>query len=295
MRSLLLPLLASAAFATCRGMPATGETPGPLRFGLFVADATGTREQLATRYQPLVMYLEKRLARPIELVVSRAAGDMLTEFEAGRFDVVFHRAIAFPHAHEHAGALPLVTGQEERRATTLFLASASDPRRTLTEFRDARFLFSVRFGSSYVMGRHYLEQRQIALDTFFGDVRYATVADDAIDQLRRGRADVCVVNSQALLRMIASGALRSTEVRIVAETPPHVGELWFASKAMPAEVRMNIRDAFLELATEHPEHAAALKVLGASGYLPASLEDYRQLTELMREMKLLDVEPGEWP
>ncbi len=296
-RVLLIALAVSglATLSACRDGSSSSDVPRPLRLGLFAADATGSPEQLAARYQPFVKYLETRLGRPIDLVVSNAAADMLTRFEAGAFDVMFHRAITFPHAHEHSGALPLVTRQEERRATTVFLALAGDSRRTLPDFRGSRLAFSVQYGSSYVMGRHYLEQRDIQAESFFREVRYASVADEAIDWLRRGQAELCVVNSQALLRMFASDTLKSSEIKIVAETPPHVGELWFASKALPADVRMNVRDAFLALSADTPEHAAALKVLGATAYLPASLDDYGQLTELMREMKLLDVEPSQWP
>lgn len=267
-------------------------TPTPLRIGLFAADANATPHP-ESRYQPLVTYLESRLARPVSLTVSADPGALLAEFDDGRYDVMFHRAIMFPIAYEHSGALPLVTRQEERQATTIFLTLAADPRRALTDFRGARLDFSVRFGSSYVMGRHYLEDQGIDVERFFGDVHYASVADEAITRLRQHQTDLCVVNSQAMLRMMASGTLRSSDVKIVAETPPHAGEVWFASRRLPQDVRTGVRDAFLALSPEVPQQASVLKALSATAYLPATIEDYAELTTLMRQMNLLDADVSE--
>lgn len=294
-RSRLLRAISGVLCLTaCRDAPLPMHTPTALRFGVFAADAGGPPEQVAARFQPLKAHLEARLKRPIALVASNDAAAILAQFEAGRFDVAFHRAITFPHAQEHVGAVPVVTRQEDRHTTTVFLASATDPRQSLEEFRGARFTFSVRLGSSYVMGRHYLEQHQIDLESFFRDVHYSAVADEALSRLRSGQADLCVASSQAMARMLASGSLRSSEIKIVAETPPHVGELWFASTSLPADLRMQVRDAFLVLSPERPEHAAALRALSASAYLPATSDDYRQLTDLMRRMRLLDLHASEF-
>jgi len=292
----LLPLFACASLtlASCRHV---GPSPdaSALRVGVFAADASSSPEQLAARYQPLDDYLEERLARPVTLVVARDAGRIVADFEAGRLDVVSNRAFGFPHAQARTGAVPLVTRREDRQATTVFLALATDPRRSLQDFHDARFDFSVRLGSSYVMGRHYLQRQGIDAERFFREVHFTNVAEDAIDRLKGGQADLCVVNSQALQRMFASGRLRSSDVKVVAETPPHAGQLWFASSTLPPETRVKLRDAFLALTTETPEHARVLAVLGATAYLPSSPDDYLQLTELMREMQLLEADLSQMP
>jgi len=292
----LLPLIACAvlSLASCREArpPQAGAA---LRVGVFVADANASGEELTARFRPLVTYLETSLARPIELVAARDAGQILSDFEAGRFDVISNRAFGLPHAQLHAGAVPLVTRREDRQATTVFLALAADPRDSLQDFGGTRFDFSVRLGSSYVMGRHYLERQGIAPETFFREVHFTNVAEEAIDRLKRGEADLCVVNSQALQRMVASGRMQSTDVKIVAETPPHAGQLWFASSALAPETRVRVRDAFLALTTEEPEHARVLAVLGATAYLPSTPDDYTQLASLMRRMQLLDVDLSQMP
>lgn len=293
LRALLLAT-AAIALASCHER-LSNHPPTPLRVGFFTLDAAGTPEQLAERFHPFEAYLEAALARPVDLIVGGDAGRMLAEFEAGHFDVAFNRAIAFPHAQEHAGAVPLVMRQEERQSTTTFLARASDLRQSLQDFKGGRLDFSIRLGSSYVMARHYLEQRQIVPETFFSEVHISPVADESVERLKRGEFDLSVVNSLALLRMLTSGALKPDEFKVVAETPPHVGQLWFASSALPVSDRRRVRDAFLALSTDDPQQAAALKSIGASAFVPATLDDYREFTDLMRAMQLLDADMSHLP
>lgn len=286
-RPLVLLLTLALSTAGCAREPRRDATT-PLRIGIFAADARGSQQELAARYRPLTTYLQARLGQPVQLEVSSNAQAVLDAFEARTLDVVFHRAFAFPHAHVRAGAIPLVTRQEDRQTTSVFVTLTSDPRQSLQDFRGTRLSFSLRRGSSYVMGRHYLEQQQIDAETFFSDVSYASVADEAIDRLRHGQADICVVSSIAMLRMFSSGTLKPAEIKVVAETPPHVGELWFASPTLPADLRLKVRDAFLSLSPDRTDEAAILKLLGATAYVPTTLDEYQQLTDLMRQMQLLD-------
>jgi phosphonate transport system substrate-binding protein len=285
----------SAAGCDTVGSLPPADTSAPLRFGIFAADATQPEAVIVTRYQPVRQYFEINLSRPVALTVSPDAGRVLADFEAGRLDAIFNRAFAFPHAQETVGAVPLVTRQEDRHVTTVFLAAATDARRSLQEFRGARLTFSLRLGSSYVMGRHYLDQQQIVPETFFREVHFANVADEAISRVQHGESDLGVANSQALVRMLASGAVQRGELKIIAETPPHVGQLWFVSKNLPQPEMLRIRDAFLALSPARSEHTEVLRVLGASGYVPAIADDYRELAVLMRQMGLLDFDVRQLP
>jgi phosphonate transport system substrate-binding protein len=292
----LLAVLASLLIGACRDYSiGFGNESSPLRLGIFAADATGTSQELAARYQPVVAYFEQTLSRPVDLTVGADAGLMLREFEEGRRDAIFNRSIAFPHAHQHVGALPLVTRQEDRNATTVFLALASDKRQTLQDFRGGRLDFSLRLGSSYVMGQHHLEAQGIDPQTFFREVHFSGVADEAVRRLLAGQADLGVANSQAFSRLIASGALQRAAVKVVAETPPHVGQLWFVAADLPDRTRMQLRDAFLSLSPLDPAHAPVLAVLGASGFVPAMGIDYAELDSLMRRLGLIDFDATELP
>jgi len=293
-----LPIVVTTALlavAACESRSSDTISSRSLRFGIFSPDATASEPELQARLRPVASYLTASLGRPVDLMMSPDAGRVLGDFEAGRLDAIFDRAIAFPHAEKAVGAIPLVTRQEDRHVTTVFLASSRDPRRSLEEFRGSRFDFSLRLGSSYVMGRQYLEQRKIDPGTFFREVHFSKVADEAIDRVRNGQADLCVANSQALVRLRGNRRLNGTELKIVAETPPHVGQLWFVARELPRPVRNQIRDAFLSLSPDDADHARVLAVLGASGYVPVIGEDYQELTDLMRRMQLLDFDGRQMP
>jgi phosphonate transport system substrate-binding protein len=289
-------LAASAALyvAACNG--AVNAPPAaPLQIGLFAADATNPPDQLTRRYQPVTAYLETALSRPVQITVSPDASRILADFEAGRFDLAFNRAIAFPHAQAHAGAVALVVRQEDRQTTTVFVTAGSDPRQALDDFEGSTLEFSLRLGSSYVMGRHFLEERGIVPERFFREVRFSTVADEAIHHVRERSADLGVANSNALRRMLTAGTIKPGDLRIIAETPPHAGQLWFASRLLDATVRNALRDAFMALSPDEPAHTPVLSALAASGFVPALADDYRLLADLMREMQMLEFDASELP
>jgi phosphonate transport system substrate-binding protein len=293
--ALRLAWLVSLLFTACDTPPPASDPAAPLRFGFFAADAASPGEDPNSRYRPVVAYFEKVLQRPIEWRVSRDAGRVLADFEAGDLDVVFNRAFAFPHAQQRAGAIPLVTRREDRHVTTVFLAKAQDERQTLQDFRGTRLTFSLRLGSSYVMGRHFLDALDIDPATFFSEVTFTNVADEAISRVQSGQADLGVANSLGLARVLASGALKGDELKIIAETPPHIGQVWFVSKDVPSAERLRVREAFLALQPTDPNHAPILALLASSGFVPALAEDYRELTELMRQMQLLDFDVRHLP
>ena len=106
--------------------------------------------------------------------------------------------------------------------------------------------------------------------------------------IAEGALDLGVGTTVAIMRRLQSGTPAAAKVRVVIETPPYVNLLWAAAPTLPVAVRIRIRDAFLALTLEKPEHRAILQSLEASAFMPAFVEDYAVLAELMRRVDLFD-------
>jgi phosphonate transport system substrate-binding protein len=247
---------------------------------------TRTRNRLA----PVAAYLETVLHLPVTIDGMRDLDPLAAGLETGTVDVAFLGAAHFAHAHERTGALPLVVRESDRYVTAVFIAAADDARATLNDFRGGLLSFSPRFSSSHIMARHYLEQQGIAPEQFFRAVEYSPNSDNTALLVTTGRADLVATGGAAVAQMIQNGGLRANQIKVVWETPPYVTSVIAASPQLPEPLLIDIRNAFLALSIADRSHAPVLSALNATAFLPASLDDYADVTALMRRMRLLDTD-----
>jgi phosphonate transport system substrate-binding protein len=273
--------------------PPLNAPPTRLRIGLIapVDDRVALDEQrrrLRDRLAPVATYLEAALHLPVTVEGMRDLDPLAAGLENGTFDVAFLGAAHFAHAHERIGALPLVVRESDRYVTAVFVAAADDTRATLNDFRGGLLSFSPRFSSSHIMARHYLEKQGIVPEQFFRAVEYSPNSDNTALLVTVGRADLVATGGAAVSQLIQSGALRANQIRVVWETPPYVTSVIAASPQLPERLLIDIRNAFFALSPAAPSHAPVLSALNATAFLPASLDDYADVTALMRRMQLFD-------
>jgi phosphonate transport system substrate-binding protein len=287
-------VVTSVAVPACRAQRA--EVPlTRLRIGVgippsfsLIPDVSAAAE-VRVRFAPLATYLESAVGVPVDISGSRNANGVLAEFEAGRYDLVFFGAAHFTHAREKIGAIPLVMREEDRRTTSMFVTSAADPRMKLDDFRGARFGFGPVLSSSHLNARNFLERHGITPEKFFGSVSHSAGPEETVQLVADGKIDLGVGTTITIARLVRPGGPFAGKVRVVIETPPYVNLLWAAAPTLPITTRTKLRDAFLALTLDKPEHRPTLESLNATAFLPAFVEDYAALAELMRREHLMDM------
>lgn len=242
-------------------------------------------ERLKKDFAPLVAYLAAELKLPCELVTPASYQQMLDEFAAGRIELCQFGGFSYVEAHERAGAVPLVRRDVAQYFATVFIAAATDPRKSLGDFRGASLTFGDRLSTSgHLMARHFLRQQDIEPEKFFRQVGYSSSPIETALLVRDRRVDLGAAAAVFIERMFQNGELRPEDVQIVGETPGYEDLAWAVPPSLPAAWRTRVRDAFLALTPDNPAHAAILKLMGGNGwngYLPASEGDYAELTALV--------------
>ena len=255
-----------------RHTAAVPSPPATLRIGVLPDQA---REQLQAIHLPLVRYLGDALGLRAELVIPGTYEDLVERFHRREIDLAYFGGATFVQAERQDGALPLVVRVIDRHFTSIVIARAGLAGRFPDDFRGRSFLFGAPSSTSgHVMPRHFFEQMGLVPEKYFASVAHLANHDAVIAAVQAGRADAGVVNGSVLSRRIAEGACDPRRFRQVWESPSYADYVWAVSPRLSPALRGRLRDAFLALDADRPEHGRIMAPLGARAYVPATRADF---------------------
>jgi phosphonate transport system substrate-binding protein len=289
--SLTLCLLAflsiAAATAGCDSSDATGARFDVLRIGVLPGENRATQER---NFSPLVEYLEQELGIPCQLLLHDSYEELQLAFEDERLDLAWLGGFTFVNVNRSRGAVALVSRDRDFRFTSYFLVRSDETATDLNDFRGKRFAFGSRLSTSgHLMPRYFLARWGIDPETFFGEVLYTDAHDRTVNAVRDGVVDVGVASGVAVDAMLASGEMSDEQLHVLIESPPYLDYVWACQTKMPPALRTEVRDAFLNLTTENPEHAEILNRLSAKYFLAVDSEDFLELRSFIDSSTLAGI------
>ncbi len=266
----------------------SAETLSILRIGI-VPDES--QELLLSRYTPLAEYLSAELGVPYELIIPTDYGELLTLFHKGEVDLVYFGGFTFVQAYMLDNAIPLVTRDVDNRFTSYFLVRGDSSAEDLSDFEGTRFSFGSQLSTSgHLMPRYFLDERGMVPEDFFETITYSGKHDLTAFLVRDGEVDLGVANAPVIRKMIRDGRLHENELRILWETPPYQDYVWALRPVFDEATRINVQDAFLKLSRANEPHGRILDSIDAGSFLPASVDDFVQLQEIIENLRLLEQE-----
>ena len=248
-----------------------------------------SREKLIKRYTPLFEYLSSEIGIPYELIIPETYDELLELFHAKKIDLAHFGGFTFMKANISSGAVPLVMRDVDTRFTSYFLVKTDHPARKISDFKGKKFSFGSRLSTSgHLMPRHFLEEMGITPEVFFGDTRYSGKHDLTAFWVRDGEIDLGVANHAVINKMYKDGRLSKREVRVLWETPPYPDYVWALRSMNDKELLIKLRDAFLNLSKINKEHRRILEGVDAGCFLPAGINDFSKLYEVVDGLRLLE-------
>jgi phosphonate transport system substrate-binding protein len=250
-------------------------------------------EELYHRYNPLFKYLSNELGAPFELTIPQDYDELLKYFVEDKLDLAYFGGVTFLKAHHRANALPLVMRDVDTRFSTSFIVKADNSAKDLAVLKGKTLAFgSLLSTSGHFMPRYFLQRQGISEpETYFSAVKYSGAHDTTAYWVRDGVVDVGVINSVILAQMLEDGRLKQGEIRVLLTTPTYTDYVWALNPSASDEIQIKIRDAFLKLSFENKNHKKILNSIGAYSFLPASMEDFTLLENILRDSH--DIVSGE--
>jgi phosphonate transport system substrate-binding protein len=244
--------------------------------------------ELLRKFEPLGAYLEKELGMPVTFQpVSDYAG-VVEALGAGRLDMAWLGGFTFVQARLRSGdAIPVVQREQDAVFTSTFITA--DPEvKDHSDLKDKSFAFgSVSSTSGHLMPRYFMQQDGIDADSFFSRIAFSGAHDATAAWVESGRVDAGVLNASVWDKLVAEGKVDTDKVRVYQRTPTYFDYNWTVRGDLEPKLVEDIRQAFLKLDPENPEHKVILDLQRASRFIETSPENYDGIEQAARAAGLL--------
>ncbi len=246
--------------------------------------------ELARKYQVLVDYLEKELGVKVTYVPVTDYGAAVSALAAGKIDFAWLGGFTHVQARVLAGAKPVVMRDIDRQFKSVFIAHKDSGIKSEQDFKGKTFAFGSKSSTSgHLLPRHFLlTQLHIKPETDFdGKPVYSGAHDATVKMVESGKVQGGAVNAEVWQRMLDSGAVDTTKVKVIWTTPEYVDYVWTVGRNVDPKLVEIFRQAFLKLSPKDPEQKAVLNLQGAEKFVEAAVEDFDAIEKVARDSGLL--------
>lgn len=267
-------------------IPAKGNSNGPLPLRVAVSSILSPRETL-TVYQPLLSYLEKKLAMPVVLLQRRTYKEVNELIEHDNADIAFVCSGGYVAGHQSFGlellAVPVVNGQHTYRS--YIIANAKLEVQSIAALKGRSFAFTDPMSfSGRIAPVYMLYAQNLDTENFFGRSFYTYSHDNAIQAVNDGIVDAAAVDSLVFDQTSQSNPELAKRVKIIDQSllvgsPPVV-----VNSALDRSRKENLRSLLLSMPLD-PDGQKALSVLHYDGFAIADEKDYEPLKDIWVTVK----------
>jgi len=246
--------------------------------------------ELARKFEPLGKYLQAKLGMPVQWTPVTDYAAAVEALINGKVDLAWFGGFTFVQANVRSGGkvIPLVQRAEDQKFRSVFITSASSGIRSLSDLKGRTFSFGSQSSTSgHLMPRSSLLQAGIDPDRDMGRISYSGAHDATIAAVAGGKVDAGAVNISVWEKFVADHKVDPNEVKVFYTTPPFYDYNWSVSSRMPAALREQLRQAFLDLSPNTAEGKQILDLQRASRFIPTRPENYREIETAARSAGLL--------
>lgn len=244
--------------------------------------------ELLRKFKPLGEYLEQELGMKVQFQpVSDYAG-VVEALGSKRLDLAWLGGFTFVQARLRTGdAIPLVQREQDEVFTSTFITAQPDVN-AHKDLKGKSFAFgSVSSTSGHLMPRYFMQQDGIDVDSFFSRVGFSGAHDATVAWVESGRVDAGVLNASVWDKLVEDGKVDTDKVRVYNRTPTYFDYNWTVRGDLDPQLTERIKQAFLKLDPENPEHKAILDLQRASRFIETRAENYEGIEQAARAAGLL--------
>ncbi len=271
---LLLPLVGGAAEADSISDPAV------LRVALLPDENAST---VIKDNQGLKEYLEKRLDKKVELVVTTDYSSMIEAMRFGRLELAYFGPLSYLLARSKSEIEPFaaLVSHGSTTYTSVVIANTESGINTVADIKGK----DVAFGdpastSSHLVPRALLLDRGLEAERDY-KAHYVGAHDAVAKAVENGNAQAGALSRPIFNSLVERKLINTEKVKVIAETKPIPQYHWTMRSNLDAALKDKIKNAFYEL-----KEADILKKFKAQGFAPISDKDYDGLRDTAKILHL---------
>ncbi|MGH8439973.1 MAG: putative selenate ABC transporter substrate-binding protein [Pseudomonas sp.] len=245
--------------------------------------------ELLRKFKPLGEYLEQKLGMKVEFVPVADYPAVVEALATDRLDMAWLGGFTFVQVHlKSPTATPLVQREQDAKFTSKFI-TANPEIKSLADLKGKTFAFgSISSTSGSLMPRYFmLKDDNIKPESYFSRVAYSGAHDATAAWVQAGKVDAGVLNASVWEKLVASGKVDTSKVKVFATTPSYYDYNWTVRGSLDPALKEKIKQAFLALDPAKPADKAILDLQAASRFIETSPDNYKGIEEAARAAELL--------
>ncbi len=245
--------------------------------------------ELLRKFTPLGNYLEQQLGMKVKWTPVNDYPAVVEALAAKKIDLAWLGGVTFVQARLRSGnAVPIVQRAEDAKFTSKFIASSASGVKTLADLKGKNFAFgSPSSTSGHLMPRYYLQQNKLIPERDFKRVAFSGAHDATAAWVESGRVEGGALNASVWEKLVESKKVDTTKVIVIYTTPPYYDYNWTVRGGLSPKLVKKLTDAFLALDPAKPRDKAILDLQRASRFIPTSVENYKTIEAVGREVGIL--------
>ena len=244
--------------------------------------------ELLRKFKPLGAYLEQQTGMKVEFVPVADYPAVVEALATDRLDMAWLGGFTFVQVNLKTGnAIPLVQREQDAQFTSKFITS--DPNvKSLADLKGKTFAFgSISSTSGSLMPRYFMLQDNIKPESWFSRVAYSGAHDATAAWVQAGKVDAGVLNASVWDKLVTSGKVDTSKVKVFATTPAYFDYNWTVRGTLDPALAEKLKQAFLALDPANPAHKAILDLQAASRFIATKPENYKGIEDAARAADLL--------
>ena len=282
--------LLAAGLTAFAAVSAVAHNPDKLKVALLPDENAATVIQ---DNKPLQAYLEKKLGKKIELVVTTDYSSMIEAMRFGRIDVAYFGPASYTIAKDKmkGGDLDIepFAARLKGGSTTyqsVLIANADAGIEKIEDIKGKKI--EVAFGDQASTSSHFAPKYTMMLKGVKPDTDYKQNflgAHDAVAvNVQRGNAQVGGLSRPIFERLLKKGTIDPAKVKVLGYSEPIPQYPWVMRTDLDAGVQKSIREAFFSLKKGTEDGDKVLKPFKADGFAEIKDADYDIIRDIRKNV-----------
>lgn len=259
---------------------AVNPDPSTLKVALLPDENAAT---IIKKNRPLQEYLEKKLDRKVQLIVTTDYSSMIEAMRHGRLDLAYFGPLSYVLAKQKSEIEPFAAIRQKGKTTyqAVVIANTSAGIDRIEDIAGK----DVAFGDKASTSSHLIPKSMLAEKKLYAGQNYRehfVGAHDAVAMsVQNGHAQAGGLSKPIFETLVSRGMIKPEKVKVIAESEPFPQYPWTMRSDLDPQLKQKIKSAFMEI-----NDPAILKPFKAEGFGAVTDEDYDVVRNLGSLLKL---------
>jgi len=273
-------VLALTLFAVAGAYAAGDPDPKTLKVALLPDENAST---IIKKNQGLKKYLEDKLGKGVELIVTTDYSSMIEAMRHYRIDVAYFGPLSYVLAKQKSNIEPFVAVQRGGSTTYqgVIVANGASGVTRLEDIKGKNMVYGDQAStSSHLIPKSLLAEKGLKAKENYKE-HFVGAHDVVALTVQNGKADAGGLSKTIFQTLVERKTIDPQKVKVIAESKPFPEYPWAMRSDLKPELKEKIRQAFLQIKDKE-----ILKAFKADGFAAISDKDYDVVRDLSRVLNV---------